>query len=72
MRFYHSLVMPTNRLQNKSQLDMWKGNESLSRQPRVDGKRDGQISMCHKDGLVRINLLILKVALLSTGKCVYS
>jgi hypothetical protein len=27
MKFYHSLEMLTNKLQNKFQLDMWKENE---------------------------------------------
>jgi hypothetical protein len=38
MKFYHSLEMLTNKLQNKFQLDMWKRNEIISRKPKTDGQ----------------------------------
>jgi hypothetical protein len=41
MKFYHSLKILTNKLQNKFQLDMWKENEIISRKPQMDGKMDG-------------------------------
>jgi hypothetical protein len=38
MKFYHSLEILTNKLQNKFQLDMWKENEIISRNPeQTDG-----------------------------------
>ena len=40
MKFYHSLEILTNKLQNKFQLDMWKENEIISRKPRTDGRTD--------------------------------
>jgi hypothetical protein len=33
MKFYHSLEILTNKLQNKFQLDIWKENEIISRKP---------------------------------------
>jgi hypothetical protein len=36
MKFYHSLEILTNKLQNIFQLDMWKENEIISRKPRTD------------------------------------
>jgi hypothetical protein len=38
MKFYHSLEILTNKLQNKFQLDMWKENEIISRKLRTDGR----------------------------------
>jgi hypothetical protein len=43
MKFYHSLEILTNKLQNKFQLDMWKENEIISRkwtEGWTDGKTD--------------------------------
>jgi hypothetical protein len=38
MKFYHSLeILTNNKLQNKFQLDMFKGMEIISRKPRMDG-----------------------------------
>jgi hypothetical protein len=42
MKFYHSLEILTNKVQNKFQLDMWKETEILSRKPRTDGRKDGK------------------------------
>jgi hypothetical protein len=49
MKFYHSLEILTNKLQNKFQLDMWKENEIISRKPRTDGRTARQTNG-RKDG----------------------
>jgi hypothetical protein len=40
MKFYHSLEIFKNKLQNKFQLDMWKANEIISRKPRTERRKD--------------------------------
>ena len=42
MKFYHSLEILTNKLQNKFQLNMCKENEIISEKPRTDGQMDGR------------------------------
>jgi hypothetical protein len=40
IKFYHSIEILTNKLQNKFQLDMWKENEIISRKPQMHGQTD--------------------------------
>jgi hypothetical protein len=40
MKFYHSLEILTNKLQNKFQLDIWKEYEIIRKKPRTDGIMD--------------------------------
>jgi hypothetical protein len=40
MKFYHSLEILTNKLQNNFQFDIWKETEIISRKRRMDGRKD--------------------------------
>jgi hypothetical protein len=44
-KFDNSLEMHTNKLQNIFQLDMWKRNEIISKQPRTDGRTESRVDI---------------------------
>jgi hypothetical protein len=54
MKFYHSLGMHTNKLQNRFQLDMWKRNEIIRKNPeRTERQTDRHHCTIIRDVLSR-------------------